>query len=380
MARAPGRINLIGDHIDYNGLSVLPMAVQRHVAVLYRPRADATVRIANADPEFLTRSFALSPTIDPFSDGDWGNYVKAAGQGMSERYGRLLGFDAVVGSDIPIAAGLSSSSALVVAGALALVDVNDIAVQPLSLAELLAAAERYVGTRGGGMDQAICLGAKKHGATRIDFNPLRLTARAVPSDWHFVVADTLVRAEKSRAARKVYNQRTDECREGLAAALRHLDPSGRITSFLDLMNEAAIPDLVAIANEVLGGTVGRRFRHVITEGARVREAEAAMIAGDLATFGRLMCESHRSLRDDFETSCSELDELSEIAMTAGASGARLTGAGLGGCIVALCSAERTEAVLAALAEQFYGARQFDDDIGKHLFVAEPSRGASVAVV
>jgi galactokinase len=379
LVQAPGRVNLMGDHVDYNGLAVLPMAVQRHVSILYRERDDNLVRVVSPAPQYPLRSFELGPAIEPFAEGDWGNYAKAAAQALAQRYAIELGCDAAVGSDLPIAAGLSSSSALVVATALALLHANDLEVERLELAELLADGERYVGTRGGGMDQAICLAARRHSASRIEFHPLRLTAHPIPPEWKFIVAFSLVRAEKSGQARDTYNARTRECREALTLALRTLRRPGASDSYAALLAGRPYEELVAIG-ATLPDPLDRRFRHVVTEGTRVHQAERALAAYDIRGFGHLMTESHTSLRDDFEVSRPELDQLVQIARHAGAAGARLTGAGLGGCIVALCDERRAEKVRRALAQRYYEGRRFEGGLENQLFIAEPAGGASVTVV
>lgn len=377
---APGRVNLIGDHIDYNGLSVLPMAIQRHVSILYRENPDANMRIASTEAQYAEREFELGTTIEPYDAGDWGNYAKAAGQALAERFKLQRGFDAVIHSDIPVAAGLSSSSALIVACALALLHANEIEIERLKLAELLADGERYVGTRGGGMDQAICLAARRHSASRIDFQPLRLTAHPIPPDWRFIVAFSLVRAEKSGLARETYNRRTRECRDALDRLIEALKPGGRIDSYRGLISERRPAQLIRTAEGALPPTLFRRFRHVISEADRVNRSEKALASYELQKFGRIMNESHASLRDDFEVSRPELDELVELARQAGAAGTRLTGAGLGGCIVALCSERKTEKVLRALADRYYAAREFDGCLEDLLFSAEPSGAATVTAV
>jgi galactokinase len=376
----PGRVNLIGDHIDYNGLSVLPMAIQRHVSVLYRERSDTSVSIASTDDRYAPREFELAEQIDPFPPGDWGNYAKAATQGLAGHFKIKRGFDAVVHSDIPVAAGLSSSSAIVVANALAILHANEIEIERLKLAEILAEAEHYVGTRGGGMDQAICLAARRHSASRIDFGPLRLTAHLIPPEWQFMIAFSLVRAEKSGLARETYNSRTRECQEALAKMTEELGLPDRINSYPTLLAERRAAQLVRTAEDILDEPLLRRFRHVATESERVRRSEKALTAYDLRAFGRLMTESHASLRDDYEVSCAELDELVELATHAGAAGARLTGAGLGGCMVALCSEKKTKKVQNALTDRYYGKREFEGRLEDQLFVVEPSGGATVVAV
>ncbi len=368
----------MGDHIDYNGLSVLPMALQRHVSVLYRERDDASVRIAATAEGYADREFKLSRKIKPYKAGDWGNYAKAAAQGLVERFEIHRGFDAVVRSDIPVAAGLSSSSALVVAFALALLHSNDHdEVERLELAELLAEAEHYVGTRGGGMDQAICLAARRHSASRIDFGPLRLTAHPIAPEWNFIIAFSLVQAQKSGGARKTYNARTRECREALTRVTEALGIAEIVDSYPALMRGRRVRELLRAAEQALDQKLICRFRHVVTEAERVRKAEEALAAYDLRGFGRLMKASHASLRDDFEVSSPELDELVDLATRAGAAGARLTGAGLGGCVVALCPQERTEKVLRRLKSRFYECQEYEGPLEDQLFVAAPSGGAAV---
>jgi galactokinase len=381
LVRAPGRVNLIGEHIDYNGLSVLPMALQRHVALLLRPRADGTVRIVSLDPLFEPREFVVANTIPHYPLGDWGNYVKAPVQALAREYAAAAGFDAVLGSSVPVAGGLSSSSALVIAVALALLHANGLTESPIALAERMAAAERYVGLQGGGMDQAICLGARPGTASRVDFHPLRLTPLPVPPGWRIVVASSLTRAEKSGGAKERYNRRTQECREALERVRVHLgyDPESRDAApgYRELLAAHQPAELLEAGAAVLTDPVLRRYRHVVTEADRVARCEAALLAGDLATFGRLLSAGHASLRDDYEVSSPELDELTRIAEAAGAAGARLTGAGMGGCILAAADQDSVAGVLAALTRDFYRGRTYTEPLDQHLFVAEPAGGATV---
>src|SRR3989442_2186315 len=335
VVRAPGRVNLIGEHIDYCGLPVLPMAIGRSVRIAFHPRADRETRLVNRDPRFTPSVFTVNDSIPPAPAGDWSNYARAAAQTLAQRFPDLRGIDALVESDLPIAAGLSSSSAIVVATALAILHANGVPVPSLELMELLARAERYVGTAGGGMDQAIILGAQTGCASRIDFHPLRLTPTAVPAGWQFIVAWSMVHAEKSGAARQGYNERTRQCDEARRLVATLLERPEN-TTYPALLAAASVEELLDLAGATLSGVLARRFRHVVTEGTRVRQAEAAMAAGELPAFGALLDASHRSLRDDYEVSCAELDQLVELAREAGAAGARLTGAGFGGSIVALC--------------------------------------------
>jgi len=374
LVRAPGRVNLVGDHTDYNGLPVFPMAIQHDIAMVVRARDDGRVRLVNLDPVVEPVEFDLGASIPPHPAGHWANYAKAAGQALAPA---SRGFDAAVSGTIPQASGLSSSSALVVACALAVVHASDLEIAPLDLMARLAEGEHYVGTRGGGMDQAISLGARAGSATRIDFDPLRLTPVPVPADWRFVVAFSGVRAQKSAAAREICNSRTRECAQAFASVARRIHLPDLARTWREMTARTPLEDLLLAAHRMLPETLMRRFRHVVTEADRVDEAENAMRAGERAAFGRLMIESHRSLRDDYEVSCAELDELVAIADRAGADGSRLTGAGFGGCVVALCDADLPEAVMDRWAHEFYRARGLEAEASEWVFVAEPSAGASV---
>jgi len=376
VARAPGRVNLIGEHIDYCGLSVFPMALRQSVRVAFQARSDRKTRLINRDPRFAPSAFAVSENIPPASAGDWTNYARAAVGALAQRFPDLRGVDALVESDLPIAAGLSSSSALVVAMALALLHANGVTVAPLELMAMLARGERYVGTAGGGMDQAIVLGARAGCASRIDFHPLRLTPTAVPADWQFIVAWSLVHAEKSGAAQQAYNERTRQCEEARRLVAARLGRREDV-SYSDLLAAAPVEELLELAGATLSEVLARRFRHVVTEATRVRQAETAMAAGDLAAFGRLLDASHQSLRDDYDVSHPELDLLVDLAREGGAVGARLTGAGFGGSIVALCRVGRAPELVGALRERFYAPRGAAADVARHVFTAEPSDGAEV---
>jgi galactokinase len=191
-----------------------------------------------------------------------------------------------------------------------------------------------------------------------------------------IVASSLVSAKKSGPARRAYNQRPREAREALAVVAARLGAAAAGADYRRLLEEHGAERLAALGDEALPPTLARRFRHVVTEGARVEAAVAAMIAGDLAGFGALLSDSHRSLRDDLEVSRPELDELVELAGTAGAAGARITGAGFGGCIIAVAAAGREAEVHAALREQFYAPRGVADP-APHLFTVAPSAGAEV---
>jgi len=378
LSRAPGRVNLIGEHTDYNGLPVFPMALRQEVRVFFRPRDDHEMRFANPEPEFPPRAFSLSSDIPREPTGDWGNYLKAPCQGLVRRLGELRGMDALVASTVPVASGLSSSSALVIAVGAALLRANGAEVPTLELAEEMARAERYTGTQGGGMDQAISLGAREGYASRIEFDPLQMIHTPVPGDWRFVVAHTLVRAEKSGRAQAAYNRRREECGEALAVVAAALDLEK--PTYRDLLAGYSREELLDTGGSRLPADLFLRFRHVVTEGARVYEAEEAMKAGDLQRFGALMNDSHESLREDYQVSSPELDRLVELARGGGAAGARLTGAGFGGCAVALVGEDGLESVLGALRQGYYAHRELEGPLSQALFLADPGPGAGVVTL
>jgi galactokinase len=377
-ARAPGRVNLIGEHTDYNDLPVFPRALQRAVEVRFAPRDDARVRLVNASPEFGPREFEVSESIAPFGQGDWGNYAKAAAQALAREHGARRGFDARVSGDLPEAAGLSSSAALVVACGLAFAASNEISLPPLELADVMARAEVYVGTRSGGMDQAACIAGRAGHALKIDFAPLRVEAIALPHDWRFVVAHSLVLADKAGAAREAYNARRSDCERALEMLVSRGELAGEPGSYPELLARHRAEKLVEVGTRELEPRLLARFRHVIGEAARVAEARVAMLADDAARFGSLMDASHASLARDYEVSHRELDVLVEIARTCGALGARLTGAGFGGCAVALVPERDVERVVAGLRERFYASRAVPASIPEPLLVAVASDGARVS--
>lgn len=369
LVRAPGRVNLIGDHIDYLGFPVLPLALQRTIRIALRPRSDDLVRAANTDPRFPPVEFRAAPEIAPSPPGAWDNYLKAGARSALGAAGLAAGagFDALVDSDLPAAAGLSSSSALVVAAALATLYAAGQTWDALELAECLARGERYVGTEGGGMDQAVCLCALAGHALRIDFAPLRVQPLAIPPDWRLLVLPSLRESRKSAELRAAYNERSRAARAALAAAA----PGARPAELLGLLErEPRALDDVARGQP--------RLRHVLSEGRRVLAAARHLAAGDGAAFGRLMSESHASLRDDYRVSTPELDRLVELAGEAGAWGARLTGAGFGGCAIALCPADSLTGVRAHLVRGFYAVQ---GPAAEHApFVALPSPAAAIELL
>ncbi len=357
VAAAPGRVNLIGEHVDYHGLPVLPMALRRRIRLAYRPRTDSLIRAVSAG--YDRREFQWTPQLTPAREGDWENYARAAAQAVARKWGAGVGVDAAIVSDLPPAAGLSSSSALLVAFTLALLEANRQRATFEELMEILPEGEQFVGTRGGGMDHAASLASKEGCASLIGFDPLNVRAIPVPREWGFLVADSLRTAEKSGPVRAAYNAR----RQAGTAALAKLG----YASYRDAL--AHPPDLAP-----LDPLERDAFLHVTGEAQRVAAAVAAMEAGDAPTFGRLLLESHASLRDRLQVSCAELDCLVDAAMESGALGARLTGAGFGGCAVVFAPKSSLPAVRQGLIARFYSQRAAATP-SNAIIDAEPGPGA-----
>ncbi len=391
IAYAPGRINLIGEHTDYNGLPVLPFAIPRYIRLAFVPRSDDLVQLEHLDDRFAPATYRAGRDIPPDPAGSWVNYTKAAIQELARQLnqageGNPRGFTALCDGDIPRAGGLSSSSALVVATALAFLHANRVPVDRLKLAEQLAAAETYVGTRGGGMDQAASLFGEAGTALRIDFFPLRVTPVPFPEGYAILACHSLVTAAKTEGARESYNQRVAECRAGVDLLTRILGESAgeRLGDFSRRFGAAACLEALAHGQprpESDGAGQGRRVlarcRHVLEEGDRVLQATEALQQGDLTLLGRLMNEAHASARDLYEISCPELDDLVAIGRDAGALGARLTGAGFGGFAIMFGPENELPRLTRAVDEAFYRRRRPGDNPDAFRFTFRPAGGAAI---
>ena len=387
VVRAPGRVNLIGEHIDYSLLPVLPMAIQLGIALTVRRRDDHHVRLSNAEVAYADVGMELSAGVErdgpggPDGRGDWGDYARGVAQVLVRDLGITRGADIAVESDLPIAAGLSSSSALSCGVALALLAVNGREVDRLELADLVARAERYTGTQGGGMDQAAILCGRSGHALGVSFAPLEIRPVEVPDDWVFLVAHSGVVAEKSGSAQATYNARTRECREALATMWATVASSRDSPSpekdYRPLIEAGGGAErLLELATGILAAPLLARFRHAVSEAVRVSDAEKVLAVKNLGAFGRLMNASHQSLRSDYEVSTPELDRIVALAREAGAAGARLTGSGLGGAALILCTGQTQGAVREGLGSGYYGPRG-QAPSKQLLFKAVPSGGATV---
>lgn len=340
------------------------MAIQRRISIAYRNNQGPFVRACSQPYGACQVEFSNLETGPP---GEWSNYIKAAIQAVNTRWKLLHGIEATITSDLPSAAGLSSSSALLTGFTIALLRANGIEPTIGELMEILPDGEQYVGTRGGGMDHAAVLACQPGSALLVEFAPLSLSAVPIPDNWTFIVAHSLTTAEKSGGVREEYNSRRTA---GLTALLKLGLPSYRAAVKTYSQAELAALHLFP----TLSDPERRTFRHVVSEAFRVRDAAAALRNADPASFGRLLNESHASLRDDLRVSVPALDQLVEAATQAGAYGARLTGAGFGGCAIIFSERNARLRIADSLITKFYSQRPGFDP-SKHLILAEPSGGA-----
>ena len=321
VARAPGRVNLIGDHTDYNDGFVLPLAIDRAVWIALRPRDDHRVAVHSLD---FHQDAAFEVGRDGARTSGWHEYVRGVGWALAEAGHRLQGWEGVVAGDVPLGAGLSSSAALELAAARAFAGAARIEWDPVHMARVAQRAENaWVGVNCGIMDQLISATGLRGHAVLIDCRSLETRPVPIPAHASVVVLDTATRRGLVDSA---YNERRAQCE----AAARFFG----VPALRDVSAEA----FAAQAHE-LDALTCRRARHVITENARTLAAADALTAGDVRLVGRLMRESHASLRDDFEVSSDALDTMVALAGEQdGCFGARMTGAGFGGAAVALVDA------------------------------------------
>jgi galactokinase len=344
LARAPGRVNLIGEHTDYNDGWVLPVAMEQALYVL-GGRDEGT--------DIAVHSLAFGETIrfpaaDPGPPGErgWSAYVRGVAALLTQRGIRLQPGRLLIHSEVPIGGGVSSSAALEVGTILALLGLASAKMDPIEIAMLARQAEHeYAGSPCGIMDQFICVLGKAGRALLLDCRsqayeqvPMSLDAATL------MVMDTQVKHDIGSSE---YPVRQRQCREGLAV-IRQSHPDA--ASLRDVT-----PEMLASCQAAMEEVTFRRCRHVVTEIARTEQAARALRAGDLLAFGKLMYASHASLRDDYEVSAVELDALVDLARDVpGVYGARMTGGGFGGCAIALVARDSAAELERAVSEQYAG--------------------------
>lgn len=336
VARAPGRVNLIGEHTDYNEGFVLPMAIDRDVTIVGAPRQDRIVRLYSAD--FDQESTFSLDAIAPEPAAPWSNYMRGVAAMLQNDGLALRGFDGVVSGDVPIASGLSSSAATEMATVMAFCAASGQSIDRVRAAQLSQRAEnQFVGVNCGIMDQFISsLGRAGH-ALLIDCRSLGYELAPLPAGVTVLVVDTTAPRTLAGSA---YNQRRRECEEG-----------ARLLGARSL-RDVSVQEFER-RRDVLPDVVARRCAHVIHENQRVLDAVAALRRNDLSAFGALMNQSHDSLRDLYEVSSAELDAVVDIARgEPGVHGARMTGAGFGGCAIALVDDDAAAALADRIAVEY----------------------------
>jgi len=358
--RAPGRVNLIGEHTDYNDGFVLPAAVGFSTYVAIAPRPDRKLVIHS---EEFTGSFEFDlDSLPQQRTGAWCDYTLGVASVLSQHGHKLTGANLLVHGEVPIGAGLSSSAAIEVASALALLSLTDTQLPLPDIAKLCQQAENtFVGARCGIMDQFVsCMGKAGH-AFLLDCRSLDFKFVPMPAGIRLVVCNTMVKHDLATGA---YNKRREECEEG-ARLFSMWNPA--IRALRDVSAEL----LDQHAND-LPGTVWKRCSHVVRENQRTLEAAEALSKNDLKRVGKLMHESHESLRDLYEVSCRELDVMVDAAQDLpGFCGGRMTGGGFGGCTVNLVKEENATAFAEQIAERF----QHATGITPQVYICSAENGA-----
>jgi galactokinase len=357
---APGRVNLIGEHTDYNDGFVMPAALDLSVYVKLWPREDRRLQIRTENLGDVYEFDLDGPTPSP--RGQWSDYPVGVAV-MLERAGhRLRGAFLQIRGEVPFGAGLSSSAAVEVAVACALTGHSNLTIDRRDLALLCQKAENeFVGARVGIMDQFVSLFGQAQRALLLDCRSLEFRLLPLPDTVSIVICNTMV---KHALASSAYNERREQCEEGVKRLAKHLP-------YVKALRDVTIEDLEEYKSD-LPGVIYRRCRHVITENARTLSAADALEDGDLSRFGELMAESHRSLRDDYEVSARELNVMVDLArLVQGVYGARMMGGGFGGSTVNLVDVKRVEWFKEIISNEYERLTRMKPDI----YICEASNGA-----
>ncbi|MFN7930273.1 MAG: galactokinase [Blastocatellia bacterium] len=359
--QAPGRVNLIGEHTDYNDGFVMPAAIGFATRVGIAARTDRKLLLHSAN---FSEQVAYDLDQLPAQGRDhWSDYVAGVAAQLLRAGVPLSGANLLIDGDVPLNSGLSSSAAIEVAAGFALWALSGQRVDRTQLAQLCQRAENeFVGARVGIMDQFVsCHGQQNH-ALLLDCRSLDFRLLPLPEDVRLIICNTMV---KHSIAGGEYNQRRAECEQGVQLLAEHLPG---IQALRDV-TEAEFQQY----ETSLPSPIRERCRHVITENARVQRAATALEQGDLAAFGQLMYASHDSLRDDYAVSCHELDVMVKLATAVeGVYGARMTGGGFGGCTINLVKAEHAETFPAIVAAEY----QRQTGIQPEIYVCTAAAGAS----
>jgi galactokinase len=339
--RAPGRVNLIGEHTDYNQGFVMPAAINFSCWVGAAPRVDGRLTIHSenfgADVKVEIGNMSAWPRTG------WASYPLGVAWALMQAGYPLKGCSLYIAGEVPLGSGLSSSAAIEVATALALLENSDTSMDKKSLALLCQRAENeYVGARCGIMDQFIACHGQRNHAVLLDCRSLEGRPIPMPEDVTLVVCNTMVKHE---LAANEYNKRRAECEEGVRL-LKKVMPE------IEALRDVSAAQLES-HRDLLPKVIYRRCRHVVTEDERTLKAAKAFESGELGPLGRWMAESHESLREDYEVSCRELDVLVDIAgKQRGVLGARMTGGGFGGCTINLVAQEAVDVFCEVMAKEY----------------------------
>jgi galactokinase len=359
--RAPGRVNLLGEHTDYNDGFVMPCAIDFSTSVAISPRQDRKLVIRS---EEFSEQFEFSlDNLPSQGRGAWSDYVLGIAVMLVQMGHPIPGASLLVRGEVPIGAGLSSSAAIEVASALALLSLNGDQISLPEIAKLCQRSENlFVGARVGIMDQFVsCLGKADH-ALLLDCRSLEFKLIPIPENLRLVICNTMVKHDHASGS---YNRRREECDQGVKILTKWYPE-------IRALRDVSVEQLKEHAAEI-PQAIYKRCLHVVSENARVLTGAKYLTNGEVAQFGRLMRESHRSLRDLFEVSCRELDVMVEIAQDLkGYRGGRMTGGGFGGCTVNLVTAENSETFVEGIAERYHSATGIHPDI----YVCSASNGAS----
>ena len=357
--QAPGRVNLIGEHTDYNQGFVLPCAIDYQTVISCAKRQDNRVRVIAADYDDQHDEFSLEEPIVFHDSAMWANYLRGVVKHLRQINDQFQGIDMVISGDVPQGAGLSSSASLEVAIGTAIQQLYDLPITPVEIALNGQAAEnQFVGCNCGIMDQMISAMGKADHALLLDCQSLETQPVSMPDDVAVLIVNsnfrrTLVGSE--------YNLRREQCQAG--------------AEFFGQSSLRAVSlDAFTAREAEMEPTVAKRVRHILTENQRTLEATQALNRGDLVRMGQLMAESHISMRDDFAITVPQIDRLVELLQAAigEEGGARMTGGGFGGCVVALLPTERVAAVKAAMADHYFAAT----GIKETYYLCHASQGAS----
>jgi len=364
--RAPARINIIGEHTDYNDGLVLPTTTALFTSIAARPRPDRIVRVDSRNMQDA-RSFDLDD-IEPDDNPGWVDYAKGVAAELEAEGIQLQGADLEIESEIPLGGGLSSSASFELAVATALLRVADKSLPGPLLAKICRRAEiRYAGVNCGIMDQYTIACCKRGHAMLLDCRSLDVEQVAIPPSASMLIIDSGV---KHRLPDSSYNRRLDECAEAVNILSQD---APQFAALRDLSME-----MLEMQKDSLGNLLYRRCRHVVSENQRVRDAYAALNSGDLVNLGKLISVSHASLRDDFEVSCDEVDQLVAIAdECTGVLGSRIVGAGFGGCVLSLVEADRIDDAARQIRQRYKEVT--GDDPWTHIVqAAKPATCSDIA--